>query len=142
MIFAALAALDHVAGDRLEREEESLDVDGEDHVETLPGHVQHRRHIENGGVVDQDIDGAALAGNGLHHRNDRVLGGNVKIDRISAAADRSGGRLARVGIAVSDDHGGALLGVALGYGTADAARAASDDGDFAVELHCRMALPS
>ena len=46
------------AGHRLQREEQALHIDGELPVVALLGDLQQRRHVEDGGIVDQDVDAA------------------------------------------------------------------------------------
>ncbi len=56
MILPPLAAPDHACGDRLKREEQALHIDGEDPVIALLGDLLDRRHVEDGGIVDEDVD--------------------------------------------------------------------------------------
>ena len=56
-------------------------------------------------------------------------------------AERGGHLVARVGVDVGDDDTGALGGEALDRRPADAAGAAGDDGDLALELTHRLDPP-
>jgi len=65
-----LMILHHVGGDSLKREEKAFDVDFEHAVVTRARDLEHRRHIEDGGVVDEDVDGAAPRRHGSYHVRD------------------------------------------------------------------------
>ena len=58
---AALAARDHRARRRLQREQRAGDVDREEPVVARPRDLDDRREVEQRGVVDQDVDAAGLA---------------------------------------------------------------------------------
>ena len=126
----------------LEGEEQALDVDVEDLVEARPRHLDDGRHVEDRGVVDEDVDAAAAGHHPLHRRLDRVGRRHVEAKAVGAVADVGRGPLGRRGIEIGESHGRALLGIAAGDGAADAARPAGDERDLVLELHCRAAFPS
>jgi hypothetical protein len=58
MIFSAAASRDHVPSDRLEAEEQAFDVDPENLLVARFGDFDDRRHVEDAGVVDKNVDPA------------------------------------------------------------------------------------
>src|SRR3990170_736820 len=136
----AVALLPHEHGGRLDRVEVALEVDGDDGVPFLLAHVEDHAVAEDARDVDQDVDAAegvdtladhALAagkfGDAVVVGDRRPTGGAYLLDYllggagvVTAAVDVDAG--------VVDDDAGALFREGYGYGAADAATGAGDDG--------------
>ena len=89
------------------------------------------------GIVDEDIDAAEIAGDALGHGGDCGLVGDVggHGDRPSATSRQFGDRGGRFRLVAADDcDGSACLRKAAGHAEPDAAIAAGDDRDLAVEI--------
>ena len=126
---------DHLARHRLQGEQQALDVDREDLGIALAGDLEQGRHLEEGGVVDQDVDAAGAVHHRLDHGVDRGLPGHVDLDREGALADLARGLLGVGEQDVGDRDARALTDVALGDRATDPARAPGDHGDLVVQSH-------
>ena len=90
------------------------------------------------GGVDQDVQPAPAGGDRVAQGVDRGSVGDIRRQGGVATAGKGGGDCLAGGVLagpMGDDHGGAGLGEQAGAGGADAAGAADDQGDLAVELH-------
>jgi hypothetical protein len=117
----------------LDREVGALHVDRELTVEERLVALLDRREEADAGVDEQDVDPAGqLRGLG----DDAIDVGelrHVRLDGAAVRAERGLGLLQRLGIAARDDHAGAFAGEGLGGRQADAAVAAGDECDLALE---------
>ena len=62
--------------------------------------------------------------------------------RAAVGDDLLGHPFGRLGIDIGDDNRGALTGQRLGVRLTDAATGTGDDGDFVLEPHVPLELPS
>ena len=72
MTLPAPAGRDHVREHRLHHEEHALDVHGEQPVVHRFVALQQRRQVEDGGVVEQHVDGAEALRCAVDQRVERV----------------------------------------------------------------------
>ena len=84
MIFPPRPCANHAFGDRLESEKQAFDVDGENLVVARFGDFDDRRHVEDAGVVDENVDPAPS----LNYVLNRSLDGGCLCD-----VEREGGPL-------------------------------------------------
>ena len=96
-------------------------------------------HVEDGGIVDQDVDTARRGDDLLHHGVDGGSLGDIQRQADRPAADRLGGGRRLLLQDIGDHDPGALGGEALADGGADPARPAGDDGDLVPKLHGTLA---
>ena len=134
------APRNHALGDRLKGEEQAFDVDGENLVVAGFGDFDDRRHVEDAGVVDENVDPAPS----LNHVLDRSLDGGCLGD-VESEGDRlvamaCGGLLGMSQGNVGDRDSRSFRDIAFGDRRADAPRAASDERDFVLEFH-RCVVP-
>ena len=144
---ATVAGLDHAAGDGAVREHDAVEVDVE---HALPG-ADRLVHEEHGGGVggdigrgagvadargrDEDVDRAERLDGGVREGFARGLVAGVGRDEDGlASALLDGGDGVRAVLQVADDDVGALVGVKLGGGSADAAGPTGNDRHLALEL--------
>jgi hypothetical protein len=131
-------ALDHVLQRGAGHEEGAREVDGQDLVPVLVGHLEDRLVGRDAGVVDEDVQ-APVVIDDLLHGAPAVLG-RADVALMDGDRDLVFGELGLEGLgafaiaAVARGDGGALGGQAVTDGGADAARAAGDHGDAALEL--------
>ena len=137
----AVAALDHVRGDRLAEEEGALDVYVVVAVPLLAGEVGERSAddgAEVAGVVDEDVDGTEA----LDRLRDEVLTGGF-IRYVRGDGDRSGpfafelvgGGLRPVAVDVGRHDGRPFARQAFRYAEAHAAPGSGDDSCPVFESH-------
>ncbi|MNY42934.1 hypothetical protein D3C86_1778620 [compost metagenome] len=118
---ATACAGNHDIGDGLHHEKRSLEIDVENPLIALFGNTVDRRHIEDSGIVDKDIDAAEFLIHRLHHRIDLTKVSHIQLYGLGRRAD-GGGRRRRTGeIDVSDDDLGAFIGKSLCETKADTA---------------------
>ena len=127
---------------RLGHEEGAGEVDGQDLVPVLVGHLEDRLVDRDAGVVDEDVEAAVLVDHlaarcaGSRRPSRRCPGGCEPVSLVLGELGLEGlGALAVAAVAGGD--GGALRGEAAADRGADAARAAGDEGDAARELRGR-----
>ena len=119
--------------ERLGEEEDSFDVDVESAVVTVFGEFVEGFAPGGAGVIDEDIDGVFIGfdfvGEMFPAFFDREIGGHG--NALTDFGKFCGNRVADVGFAGGDVDLRAVLHVARGDHESDAARPASDDGNFA-----------
>ena len=122
----------------------AFEVDIDDAIPLLVGHVQKRNHRIDGRVVDQDVNPAEFSDQALEHGIDIFALGDVGSQRqrpsplfTNLLRDRLG---ARPTARIIDQHIRAFIGQSQGDMAADAASAASDEGHFVFESHRRYVL--
>ncbi len=114
---------DHLPGSGLQGEQGPGHVDGEQPVIAFPRDLDDGGQVEQGGIVDQDVE---LAGGSDHLGDSRVDGhlvGNVHGQGVGALAQFLGRFTGSFDIDVGDGHPCAFPQVGLGEGLADTARA-------------------
>ena len=139
MIGAAAALGDHLLGRDLRAEEGALQVDRHHLLVLRLGGVEDRRAGLDAGVVDHHVEPA--------ERLDRLVDEPLQVLDLADVGLHADGLVAElrdlafevlgrllVGDVVDDDVG-ALAGEGEGDGLADAAVAAGDDGDLALQCH-------
>ena len=117
-------------------------IDAEQPVIAVAGDLDDGRHVEQRGIVDEDIDAAAALfdfGNGAV---DGSLIGHVEANGKGGRANGLCGLLGARHVDIGDGNGCPFTRVGRGKGGANAARRAGDDGRFALQSHLRMAFPS
>ena len=138
MTAPSVALRPEVHGRRADAGERAAQVDLDDGVEVVVGHLPQHPVAQHAGVGDHHVEPAEL----LDRPVDEPLGGLRGADRHDlgdgAAArgrdlvdDRGGGLV----VHVVDDDGGAGVGQRRGVGAAEALPAAGDDGDLSGDVH-------
>ena len=138
---AALAPVLHAFGHFLQHENEALDVHPEDEVIALLGDFAPWRHVEDGGVVDEDVYAAhallAFGDTGL----DLIHLGDIERIGEGSVADLAGQRIGIGEIEVGHADARTLLCIACGNGRTNATRTAGDDGCFTLKTHQTRTFP-
>ena len=120
---------------RLREVDRSLQVDLDDAVHEVVGHVDERLDDVPSGDVGEDVEPAEL---GLDVGGDRTACaaiGDVERDESGGASDPIGGGLAALVVDIGDDDGGAGIGECLCRGPADAGPGAGHERDLVGEVH-------
>ena len=139
-----LLLLAHARQDRLHHEQHALDVDGEDAVPLLLGHLLETRRRVDAGVAAEDVDAPELVDGSLDGGRTRRLVGDVGLHENglgAGAAQLFGGRGAGALVDVDDDDVGALRGEHAGYAAPDALGGAGYDGGLVVESSTHWSPP-
>src|ERR1039457_4345769 len=140
------AALDHVLHCRLGHEEGAGQVDGDDPLPVLVGHLRHGPVDRDARVIDEDVEPAMLVDDLLQHpaavigRTDIALVQGDPAARVFRGHDFEellGGLLVAP---VPGGDGGALLGQALADGRPDAAGPPGHQDHPVAELACCFLL--
>ena len=136
---AATALLDHLLRGELRAEEGALEIDLEHLFVLLLGGVQDGRARFDAGVVDQNVEPAEC----FHGRGDQLSQvvdlADIGFDAHRLIAERRDlfhQRVGRFGMGdIVDDDVGALFRQLQDDRQSNAAVAASDDGDFSLQIH-------
>src|SRR3984957_14341530 len=91
---AALPTRNHALGDHLKSEEKTLDVDGKNLVVARLGDIDDSGHVEDTGVVDEDVDAAPALNDALDRSLDRSRLGDIERDSEGFVPMAHGGLLA------------------------------------------------
>src|SRR5262249_25104518 len=126
--------LQHGVEHRLRAVEDALEIDVDDVIELLVGHVLDRRILDDAGIVDEAVDPAVAGHYGFRHAGEARLVADVDLQPYGLAPrgrDFLRGLLRQIGVDVAGDDLGAL-GAELDRGRlADAPARAGDDRDLA-----------
>ena len=118
-------------------EHDALEVDGEDAVPLLLGHLIDSAAGGDGGAVHQDVEAAEALDGAGHGTLDGGLIGGVGLQPDGVAPRRRAIFLRRaldaVGVEVGERDGCALAGERERGGASDAGRGAGDDRDLALD---------
>ncbi len=129
----------------LRRQEQALDVDLVDAVELLFRHVEHRLvAVSRAGIVDNDVQAAALGERELHEAGDVGVARHVAGtgQRVSAApGDLACDRLRTGLVHVVDDDARALFREAARDPGAESGGRAGHDRNPAFKPHARCSSP-
>ena len=120
----------------------ATDIDAEQAVIAGAGDLDDGRHVEQGGIVDEDIYAAAALFDFGYGAVDGRLVGHVEADGKGRRANGLCGLLGAGHVNVGDGNRRAFARIGSGKGCTNAARRAGDDGRFALQPHFRMAFPS
>jgi hypothetical protein len=125
--------LEHDVDDRLRAVVRALEVDVDDPIELIFGHVLELGIGHDPGVVDQHVDLAAALVNRTYHCLDARHVGHVHGKRHRLAThrfDHAGGVFSSLGVHVTDRHDGTFLRKLDGRRLTDTASGARDDGNL------------
>ena len=141
----AMAARDHVTGNGLPHEEDTVEVNGGDAVPGLKREILQRGAVLHASVIEQNLDRADVALNGGHPGGDRfgvrhVEGRDMSGDGVVVGEGFLSASEA-VGIAPVEHDGRAGRGEGLGDRVADAFAGAGDKRDAAGQIEQLQAFP-
>src|SRR6185312_6990415 len=135
---AARVLREHDVDDRLRAVVDALEIDVDDALELLVGHLGEARVLDDAGVVDQRVDAAPRRHHRLDHPRDAPLVGDVDLEGQRFApgrANRVGGLLRGGEVDVADGDARAFVRELDRGRAADALAAAGDDGNLVLQSH-------
>ena len=132
---ASATLLDHLLRDRLEGEQQTLDIHRIDTTVAFASDFDDGSEVENPRVVDENVDAAELGNRGDHHGVDRSLICDVELETDGVGSQRRCDGFGALFVQIGDDDLCAFLHVAFRDRLADAASGACDDGDLVVQFH-------